>query len=1169
MFLKNLRIKGFKSFAEPVDLELEPGVTVVVGPNGSGKSNVVDAIGWVLGAQAPSAVRSQKMDDVIFAGSEKRPALGRAEVSLSIDNSSGLLPIEFTEVTISRLLFRNGDSEYAINGAPARLLDIQELLSDSGVGRQQHVIVSQGNIDGVLNARPEDRRLIIEEAAGVLKYRRRKERSERRLASTEANLTRITDLLREVRRQLKPLERQADAARRHGDLVAELEALRIFLAGREIARLRSELSTSADGRAELRSRGDRLRAELADLDARIIAAEAELGSLGVTDVGETLMRLETLRERGAGQVALLAERARSTRAALDATVDAEVVASVESEAAALRSESARIDTELAGLASGSAELDIAEEELAQRWAAFSEEWGDGPPVPSGEAAVLRNELAALRSSLQRTGADRNRLAQRREAFEQRLERDRSALSSAVEAVRVGEAARNELEDAVVSCGTRLERAEEGLAGCEATQRRAEAESSAWQARAEALSLALDDAHQRAGIERLDGVAGVVGSLVDLVEVDPGWTEAFEAAASEALGAVVVTDISAARSAIAALVDGDHRGAVLALGSSQRTAPPTPPVSPAMGADPVRNHVRCAAGVADRRGVEELLDRLLADAVAVGGTWQEAAEAQLRHPDRVVVTAEGHRFSAGGWRVGAAGAGATGAALEEATGAAAVAAEVATDAVLATEVAREELSGARRAHEAAVRERDGNEALLARSAEEVERLRGAIAETTSELQGIAELRSELDQRHGTETARVAELEAELPRLDAHDTELEARARALTEAREALESDAEAIRSRRTDADVREAAVTERRRYVTDRLGQLEERLVGMEAEVSRAAGRRVLLEARAEALERLADFVEARMVLIESSLEQQREARRAQSETARQAGARLEELRAERSSLEAALEENRAQLGRAEVAEAETRTRLDSAVVALRTELDVEPEVAQAAECPLLPEGSTAASRSRELQRELRAMGPINPLALREFEELSERHDFLESQLHDVRQSRRELTKVIRAIDEEIVKVFAAAFADVSENFSHLFETLFPGGSGRLRLTDPQNLLDTGIEIEAKPSGKNVKKLSLLSGGERSLTALAYLFAVFRSRPSPFYVMDEVEAALDDVNLHRFLELVAEFRASAQLMIVSHQKRTMEAADVLYGVSMDPGGSSKVVAERASEVVDVR
>lgn len=1169
MFLKNLQIKGFKSFAEPADLEFEPGVTVVVGPNGSGKSNVVDAIGWVLGAQAPSAVRSQKMDDVIFAGTEKRPALGRAEVSLTIDNSAGVLPIEFTEVTISRLLFRNGDSEYAINGAPTRLLDIQELLSDSGVGRQQHVIVSQGNIDGVLNARPEDRRLIIEEAAGVLKYRRRKERSERRLASTEANLTRITDLLREVRRQLKPLERQADAARRYGDLVAEHEALRVFLSGREIAGLRSELSASSSTRAELRSAGEGIRAALADLDSRIITAEAELGSLGIADVGDALMRLETLRERGAGQVALLAERRRSIQAALEATVDAAVVASVESEAASLRAEAVRIDSELAALVAGSVELDAAEEELGLRWAAFSEQWGEGVPSPSGEAAVVRNELAALRSAAERTRGDHERLLRRREALEQRLARQRGDLSSVSQAARGAEAARARLHEAVATAGARLEHAEARLRDCERAQREAEADRSAWNARAEALSLALADAHQRAGTERLHGLEGVLGTLADLVEVDPGWTEAFEAATSEALGAVVVADTVAARAAIASLIEGDHRGAVLALGV------PAPPgaalgrVSSPAGGDPVRNHVRCAPAVADRRGVEELLDRLLATAVAVPGGWQDAAELHLRHPEQVVLTAEGHRFSAGSWRVGAGGAGATGAALEEATEAASRATTAATEAVESTEAARGELSEARRAHAGALRERDDNEALLARSKDALERLRSDAAETEQELEGTEELVSELDHRHGIEASRTAELEADLPRLDAQEAELEASARAMSEARGALEEAAEDIRSRRTDADVREAAVTERRRYVANRLEQLEQRLEGLEAEVTEAAGRRVLLEARAEAVERLAAFVESRMAVIVAELDEQREARRAQSETARQVGARLEDLRAERSQLESGLEENRALLGRAEVAEAEIRTRLDAAIVALRTELDVEPEVAQAAECPPLPEGSTAASRSRELQRELRAMGPINPLALQEFEELSERHEFLEGQLHDVRQSRRELTKVIRAIDEEIVKVFASAFADVSENFSHLFETLFPGGSGRLRLTEPQDLLNTGIEIDARPSGKNVKKLSLLSGGERSLTALAYLFAVFRSRPSPFYVMDEVEAALDDVNLHRFLELVGEFRASAQLMIVSHQKRTMEAADVLYGVSMEPGGSSKVVAERASEVVDVR
>src|SRR6187431_2520906 len=259
MFLKTLTLKGFKSFAETTALEMEPGVTVVVGPNGSGKSNIVDAIAWVLGAQAPSSVRSQKMDDVIFAGTAKRPALGRAEVILTLDNSTGLLPIEFTEVTIARTLFRTGESEYAINGVNCRLLDVQELLSDAGVGRQQHVIVSQGQIDGVLNARPEDRRAIVEEAAGVLKYRRRKEKAERRLESTEANLLRLQDLLREVRRQLRPLERQAEAARRHGDLAAELAALKLHLAGREVEGFQKRADAAVAAKAAMTAEEAQLR----------------------------------------------------------------------------------------------------------------------------------------------------------------------------------------------------------------------------------------------------------------------------------------------------------------------------------------------------------------------------------------------------------------------------------------------------------------------------------------------------------------------------------------------------------------------------------------------------------------------------------------------------------------------------------------------------------------------------------------------------------------------------------------------------------------------------------------------------------------------------------------------------------------------------------------------
>ncbi len=370
MFLRSLTLKGFKSFADPTTLELEPGVTVVVGPNGSGKSNVVDAIAWVLGAQAPSAVRSQKMDDVIFAGTAKRPPLGRAEVKLTIDNSSGLLPIEFTEVTISRILFRTGESEYAINGVPCRLLDVQELLSDTGVGRQQHVIVSQGQIDAVLNSRPEDRRAVIEEAAGVLKYRKRKERAERRLEATEANLLRVQDLLREVRRQLRPLEKQAEAARRSGELIAELRALQVFVAGREIAAHRARLTTLAGDRADAARADADARAELARLDTEVLATEARLSALGGFAGGEQLARAEALREKARGQAALLAERRRGVERELAAQVSADVVAGLEADAARVRAELDSVEAEALALAPEADRLAAEEARLTREREAF-------------------------------------------------------------------------------------------------------------------------------------------------------------------------------------------------------------------------------------------------------------------------------------------------------------------------------------------------------------------------------------------------------------------------------------------------------------------------------------------------------------------------------------------------------------------------------------------------------------------------------------------------------------------------------------------------------------------------------------------------------------------------------------------------------------------------------
>jgi chromosome segregation protein len=1152
VYLKSLNLKGFKSFAESTTLDLEPGVTVVVGPNGSGKSNVVDAIAWVLGAQAPSAVRSQKMDDVIFAGAANRQALGRAEVALTIDNSSGLLPIEFSEVTVTRTLFRSGDSEYALNGAPCRLLDIQEMLSDSGVGRQQHVIISQGQIDAVLNARPEDRRLIIEEAAGVLKYRKRKEKSERRLAATEGNLLRLQDLLREVRRQLRPLERQAEAARRHGDLVAELTGLRIFVAGRELESLKRKLEHAATQRADLQQAEAELKTRLAGLDSRVMTTESKLSAMGGDDLGDALASFESLHERARGLSTLLHERLRGIERERHAFVDQGLIATLEAESAQLRRDLLDVESEAESIAPQAAALADAESLLASERAAFQQQWGEGVPAPSGQAAEVRGELVALRGAVDRGQAEHERVSQRlvglrerQQTLQQEADRLRGELAAA-------EQSELPLVASIDDAERRRRDAEDLLATAELEHREAESDLHAARARAEALSLALDEARARAGAERLGDVEGVLGTLLELVDVDAGWESAFEAAAGEALAAVVVEGGDAARRAIAALRDESLAGAVLALGGSHaaRSAPPI--------GERLRHHVR-----AHRPEVEQLLNAVIGHAVVVDGGWEAAIDVALAHPDAIVVTADGDRFGLTGWRVGMATSGATGAALEEAERRAERAALVVEQASSRLATARAAVEDARRAESEVGRSLDDNDGRLTAAGDGLQRVETDRRDAAREAETLQTHLDELSERLAREQGRVTELEQALPSLEHAERETVEDGRRMGDARTRIEERAAEVGAMRTDLEVRSAAVDERRQFLGRRLAELEERLDGAAAERAAAAERRVELDTKQVATERLIAFVDERRGEIDRVLVELRERRRRQSEAARAVATELDTLRRERSDAERKLAECRERLQRVELEDAETKLRIETAVEALRRDLDLEPAQAMASECPELAEGTTPTARIRELERELRIMGPINPLALEEFDALQERHQFLQQQLDDVKESRRELGKIIKAIDGEIVNVFAAAFADVAVNFEQLFDALFPGGTGRLKLTDPESLLETGIEVEAKPSGKNVKKLSLLSGGERSLTALAFLFAVFRSRPSPFYVMDEVEAALDDINLHRFLSLVDEFRREAQLIIVSHQKRTMEAADCLYGVTMQPGGSSRVVSEKVA------
>jgi chromosome segregation protein len=848
------------------------------------------------------------------------------------------------------------------------------------------VIVGQGQLDAILNARPEDRRAVIEEAAGVLKHRRRRERAERRLAVTEENLERLADLLREVRRQMRPLERQAAAARSHGALADELRALRLYLVGREMASLDDRGRSAAAERELICEDEAALRRSIAEIDAAADRAASELASRREEDLVVALTRAQALLERCRGLTGVLSERRRSVAMALEVATGADVVSTLEADAARLASDLETLQGEEEALAPLAADTERAEQDLAGEVTASESESGD---------------LAAVRT--------------------------------AQDALREVELRRHRLEE-----------------------------------RAEVLERAAEEMRGAAAAEMLSGCSGVLGGLGELVEVDGGFQLALEAAVGAALTAVVVEGDEPARAALGSLAAAGATGIVFAVASAPGRAEPGPryedrAVGLPTGSVKLREHVRARSAAVDR-----LLDRLLEDVLYVAGGWEQALEVALEVPEMLVVDAAGDRFSRSGW--------------------------VISGSVPDTAVAAEKTR------------RQAADCALA-----VERAHGALV--------VAQTLAETTRRR-------------------------------------LEKRGMQVAAMRRDLEMKAAAFAERRSVLSGRLAEADRRLAGHSAERAQASERRRRLEATVVGCA-------ARLATL---LERVRERRARHLDEVRTGGARLDTLRHERSEADDRLAKIRERLQRLELELAEVGVRYEAATEALRRELGCEPEQATGVPCPVLPEGTDARTRATALEAEVAALGAINPLALEELGNLEERYRFLEEQVDDVRRARRELHQVVRAVDEEIVRVFAEAFADVNEHFQVLMSTLFPGSTGRLVLTEPSDLLDTGVDVEARPAGKNVRQLSLLSGGERSLVALAFLFAVFRSRPSPFYLLDEVEASLDDVNLHRFLDLLHEFRGEAQLIIVSHQKRTMEAADALYGVTMMPGGSSKVVSQKVSRQV---
>ena len=1095
------------------------------------------------------------MEDVIFAGTSSRPQLGRAEVSLTIDNAAGKLPIDLAEVTITRTLFRSGDSEYAINGAPCRLLDIQELLSDSGVGRQQHMIIGQGQLDTVLNARPEDRRAIIEEAAGVLKHRRRRERAERRLAGTAENLERLGDLVREVRRQIRPLERQAAAARSHDSVATELLAVRRYLAGAEQAELSARRLAAAQHLAVCRDEEAELHEALEQLDAEATSTTAELSSRREEDLANALGRVQGLVERARGLTGVLRERGRGVVAALDAAADVDVVSTLEAEAARLASELVTAEAEEeAGGAPERAEL---EARAGRAWTRRRRRCGSAGPRcsattrpirPSPGSAPAPSRWPAPPPASSRTwtrsgrgvGTLRGADGRRRRARRPRWPGRRTSWTRRPAALEAELAARTAaLEEAARDAETAQVAADQAE---EARHRTA--------ARAEALERALADLQGAGGRELLRDVDGVVGSLVDLVEIDEGWDAAFEAAIGAGVAAVVVDGRRSAQAALATLREGGVTGAILTPRQSLGARPRTGELPPGSSAEPVRRHVRVRHG---GTVAESVLDTLVGRAVRVDG-WEEAIDLSLARDDLVVVTPEGDRFAATGWRVRSATSVVTAASVEEAR-------RRAEDAAAAAELARAHLTESRivlsrcrdAAHDGRAGQRPPRLGLRDGPGRPGALRRGAAPG------GRRARRGPRRRRRGPAAAgrRHAPSRRSWPGRCPS-------CRRRSEAWEALEERRAGLRRRRQELEVRVAGVVERRRVLAERQAEVERRLQGHAEERATAASRRRRLEAEGAALARLEVLVQGEHDRLDGVFESLRHDYQDQVDAVRAGGEKLERLRQDRHTTEQRLEAVRTRTRTLDLESNEVDLRMEALHEHIARDLGATPEELAGLPEPEAPEGTTLAQHAEELERKLAALGPVNPLALEELSTLEERHKELEAQVDDVRGARRELHEVVRTLDHEIMTSFAAAAADVNEHFSALIAMLFPGGTGRLMLVEPDDLLNTGVEIEVRPAGRNVRRVSLLSGGERSMAALAFLFAVFRSRPSPFYMMDEVEAALDDVNLSRFLALVHEFRDEAQLLIVSHQKRTMETGDALYGVTMAPGGSSQVVSQKVEK-----
>ena len=1176
MYLKSMTLKGFKSFATPTTLKFEPGITCVVGPNGSGKSNVVDALSWVMGEQGAKSLRGGKMEDVIFAGTSGRAPLGRAEVSVTIDNTDGALPIDFTEVTISRTLFRNGQSDYQINGESARLLDIQELLSDSGIGREMHVIVGQGQLDAILTANPEERRGFIEEAAGILKHRKRKEKALRKLESMQGNMSRVQDLTSELRRQLRPLGKQAEVARKAAVIQADVRDAKLRLLADDLITFKSTLTSEVADETALRQRRSEVEQELDKLRNR----EVELDRIAATEgpqlvaAQDNYYNLTAQREKLRGTQNLASERARFlAEEAEEARATGRDPDALEAEAKTLRNEESALHnsvdksrTELASASSHLYELEgklkLEEDRISAAQRAIAD-YREGTARQEGHIKSLQSRIDSARSEIARLEKAMSEASARVDE----AKRECARLEMEVAGLDAGElgldADFEKAKSVVQQSRTHVENLNKELA-------RAEREKSAAEATVDALRQAT--LHKDGSGALLTNSRGIEirGSVASLISVEPGWEKAVSAALGTMANALVVHDATHAISALTFLKSESAGSAeLLFIDNGATTQGPAIPD----GATALLAKVSSST-------LTSVLPSLLAGFVAAD-SLADAERVIRANPSLIAVTRDGDLVGRGR----ASGGSASRSSLIEITSMI-----------------------------------EKGEAELQRHTHDCDRLRFEISTAENRLrtdQATYDLAlSKLNESDAAMAGLAEQLAAAGQNVRSSNGEVERLTTSIAELRDALKADEDELRIAQEEfgkgeephepdlttlENLRANVATARAVEVEARLGlrTLEERVAALSQRASdlenaarneRESASRYIArrEARARGAitaQSIADAAYEALIQIESSISRANSERERLEISRSNRDGEILAIRATVRELTTELDQLTSSVHRDEIARAEQRLRIEQLELKAMEEFgidnstlmneygpdkdvptfieDDEGNISQGDFIPYVREQQE--KRLATAERSLTLLGKINPLALEEYSSLEERLKYLAEQLEDLKKSKKDLLDIIKEVDDRVQQIFEEAFRDTAREFEKIFARLFPGGEGRLILTDPNDMLNSGVDVEARPPGKRIKRLSLLSGGERSLTAVALLVAIFKARPSPFYVMDEVEAALDDTNLGRLLGVLEELRQASQLIIITHQKRTMEIGDALYGVTMRGDGVSEVISQRLREI----